>query len=104
MNQIPYEIRRKVYTRAREVNGLDKQLVVAVEELSEVQKEICKVLRGEGSMAHLAEEIADATIMLEQLRLFFDINQKVCEQMDAKMTRLAENVFNVQEDDADGEK
>jgi hypothetical protein len=71
---------------------------VAVEELSEVQKEICKVLRGKGDIAHLAEEIADATIMLEQLRLFFALNDEVCAQMDAKVSRLAEKVFNVEED------
>ena len=100
MNQIPYEIRRKVYARALAVNGLNAQLVVAVEELSELQKEICKLLRGKGIAAHLAEEIADATIMLEQLRLFLDVNDEVCRQMDAKVNRLAEKVFNVEEAEA----
>ncbi len=102
MNQIPYETRQRVYARALAVNGRNKQLVVAVEELSEVQKEICKILRGEGSMAHLAEEIADATIMLEQLRQIFGLNAAVCHQMDVKVSKLADKVFNVEEE-ADGQ-
>ena len=92
MNKIPYTTRREVYIQAVALNGLEEQLTVAIEELSEVQKEICKVLRGEGSIDHLAEEIADATIMLEQLRLFYALNDRVCQQMDSKVVRLATRV------------
>ena len=92
MNKINYETRKEIYLRAVQVNGLDTQMIVALEELSEVQKEVCKMLRGKGSMANLAEEIADATIMLEQLRLFSGLNPAVCHQMDAKMVRLAKDL------------
>ena len=67
-------------------------MVVAIEELSEVQKELCKMYRGKGDMEHLAEEIADATIMLEQMRCFLNLNQRVCRYMDQKMERLQENL------------
>lgn len=67
-------------------------MVVAIEELSEVQKELCKVYRGKGDMEHLAEEIADATIMLEQMRYFFGLNDMVCRKMDAKVQRLDDNL------------
>ena len=40
------------------------------------------------SRRNLAEEIADATIMLEQIRYFFGINEDVCEWMDSKIKRL----------------
>ena len=88
MNKIPYEDRVQVYTNALITYGEKAQMVVALEELSECQKEICKVLRGKGNRSHLAEEIADATIMLEQLRLFFQINDLVCQKMDEKVKRL----------------
>lgn len=100
MNKIKYETRKEVYIRAVQVNGFDAQMIVALEELSEVQKEVCKVLRGKGSMAHLAEEIADATIMLEQLRLFSGLNPAVCHQMDVKVARLAHNLgIHLEEED-----
>ena len=51
-----------------------KQLVVAIEELSELQKELCKVLRYEYcDMEHIEEEIADVSIMLEQLMVIMGI-------------------------------
>lgn len=87
-NVYTYEERAAVYREAMELYGVDCQLIVALEELSEVQKEICKVLRGDGDMSHLAEEVADATIMLEYVRLIFGINDAVCNKMDDKIQRL----------------
>ena len=88
MNKIDYEQRVQTYTNALIHFGKATQLVVALEELSEVQKEICKVMRGESNLDHLAEEIADGTIMLEQVRLIFNLNDLVCEKMDEKVQRL----------------
>lgn len=88
MNKIPYEERQKTYTNALCRYGSNAQLVVALEELSECQKEICKILRGNGNLEHLAEEVADATIMLEQLQMIFALNDTVCRKMDEKILRL----------------
>lgn len=84
--------RNAVYNRAIARNGVLLQLIVALEELSEAQKEICKYLRDEGSAEHIAEEIADATIMLEQLRIIFDVDELVGEYIDAKVQRLAKRL------------
>lgn len=92
MNKITYEDRVKIYQDAVETFGVPTQLVVALEELSECQKEICKALRIQANMDHLIEEVADATIMLEQLRLIFDINAEVCNAMDHKVNRLNERI------------
>ena len=92
MNKIGYVERCAVYSDALDVFGGDTQLIVAVEELSECQKEICKVLRGDGDLEHLAEEVADATIMLEQVRIMFDINDSTCRHMDAKIERLKKRI------------
>lgn len=51
--------RAATYTNAMIRFGERNQMIVAVEELSECQKEICKVLRGGEDFRHLAEEIAD---------------------------------------------
>lgn len=88
MNMIPYPERCKTYTNAMLAFGEINQLIVAVEELSECQKEICKILRGGEDYRHLAEEVADATIMLEQIRLMFNINDCVYNFMDEKIKRL----------------
>lgn len=52
------------------------QIIVAIEELSELQKELCKALRGDINLDNIAEEMADVYIMLQQMRLFFGINQR----------------------------
>ena len=92
MNQISYEERVEVYKEALKQYGQEMQMVVAIEELAECQKEICKVLRGKGILDHLAEEIADATIMLEQLRLMHDIDELACQEMDEKVERLSDRL------------
>lgn len=88
MNKITYEERTQVYTNALIRFGDKAQMVIALEELSECQKEICKQLRGYSNLEQLAEEIDDATIMLEQMRLFFGLNDLVCKKMDEKVMRL----------------
>lgn len=94
MNQLCYGERESVYRNALKVYGQQLQEVVSIEELSEVVKEVCKMQRGQGSVGKLAEEIADATIMLEQLRMIYGINEEVCAFMDQKILRLKRNVEN----------
>jgi hypothetical protein len=77
---------------AIEQNGTQLQAVVALEELSEAQKEICKFLRGNGDKEHLAEELADAQIMLMQMEMAFGLTGSVRSWMDAKAQRLAERL------------
>lgn len=88
MNKIPYEERAKTYTNALIRYGDHKQMVKCVEELAECQQAICKIILGGENFDHLAEEIADATITLEQMRMLFNINDRVCEYMDQKIMRL----------------
>ena len=92
MNKIPYDERVKTYTNALITYGDRKQMVKCLEELAECQQAICKIILGGENFDHLAEEIADATIVLEQMRLLFNINDKVCEYMDAKVKRLDDNL------------
>lgn len=92
MEHMKYEDRAKIYEEAVGQYGQGVQVIVAIEELSECAKELCKVLRGNGDPEHLAEEVADATIMLEQMRLAFGINEAVKYWMDAKLARLSDRI------------
>lgn len=91
-NKITYPERVKVYDSALHHWGADAQALKAIEELAEVIIEIAKWWNNIGDIEHLAEETADATIMLEQLRLMHDINEKVSKYMDEKVERLAKRI------------
>ena len=88
-NKVTYEERRKIYNEALLEFGADCQITKAVEEMSELTKELCKYMVGSGNLFHIVEELADVTIMCEQLRIIFDCNQDVCNEMDKKVKRLS---------------
>ena len=79
------------------IYGWRKQAVVAIEEMSELQKEICKALRNDELMNReaLIEEIADVKIMLWQLQQMFQIADSEIEvMMIMKLDRLSERLRN----------
>lgn len=89
MNRIEYEDRKKVYEQAINLYGAEAQIHMVLEEMSELTKELCKSFRPGGTtLDKIADECADVTIMLEQLRIIFDMNDQVCEHMDKKIERL----------------
>lgn len=84
----------KTFSKAIVKYGVHNQCVVAVEELSELQKEVCKAVRGQLNKEHLTEELADCWIVIEQLKMMFNITdadvQKVVWQKTARLKeRLA---------------
>ena len=81
-------IASEIYKKLREQNGDPAQLVVAIEELSELTKEITKCLRNKGNIDHLAEEAADVEIMVEQVKLIFNVQDKVEVARQIKLQRL----------------
>lgn len=100
MSKITYEERKPVYIDAITLYGPDKQIVVAIEELSELAKELCKALRGKVRTGAICEEIADVAIMVEQLQIIFSTGEGVENQMAAKVQRLKARLiedFGVQE-------
>ena len=67
-----------ILKRALETWGEKAQMLMVVEEMSELTKEILKnVSRGKDNLAEIIEETADVEIMLEQLKANYDIEQKV---------------------------
>lgn len=66
----------------------------SMEEMSELQKELCKYLRGKYSPANIAEEIADVEIMLEQMKMLFCCADDVHDVRRRKVERLKERLDN----------
>ena len=77
-----------------DLNGARMEVDVAIEEMSELTKELCKHRRGEKNILHIAEEIADVEIMLEQLKMIFKCRDIVAEQMDVKIERIRDGLVN----------
>lgn len=74
--------------------GPEMQKTVAVEEMSELIKEICKDKRGNDNYLPISEEIADVEIMLEQLKLIYNVGPLVEVQKQNKLKRLQERLNN----------
>lgn len=87
-----YSSREKTYMNAYVRYGEINQCVVAMEELSECQKEIAKFVRGIGNAGALAEEVADAMICLEQIMMIYGIRDMVDIQIQRKVLRLDERL------------
>ena len=60
---------------ALEYYGNNPQVDIAIEEMSELIKELLKNRRGEENRSMIADEMADVYIMLEQLKFIFGINE-----------------------------
>lgn len=77
-----------VCQRAVDAWGKHSQLVICMEETAELTKELSKNLRGQDNDLGIAEEIADVEIMLEQLKLIFNIRPDVENMKNEKLIRL----------------
>ena len=78
----------EIYRKALRRWGPEAQTLMAFEEMSELQKELCKAARGKQNKAEIAEEIADVQIMLGQMILLHDCADEVEEQKARKLERL----------------
>lgn len=85
---MPYESRKIIYDAAIKNYGKHMQQMVAIEEMSELIKELVKHSRGAENNTNIAEEIADVFIMLEQLMIMFDNEPLVRQYIEQKLFRL----------------
>lgn len=79
---------RLLYTRALETWGAYAQTAMVFEETAELQKELCKDMRGADNHEHIAEEIADVLIMLDQMMLLHDCEEQTMRFKTEKLRRL----------------
>lgn len=82
----------KLYQKAMDTYGLENQTMMVFEEMAELQKELCKALRGFINTKNIAEEIADVEIMLEQMKQHYKIYEMVEEAKIYKLNRLENNL------------
>lgn len=84
---------KSIEKMAIEKYGKELQTVVAIEELSELIKELTKNIRGKNNHDAIVEEIADVYIMLDQVMMMNDIClNEVVEKMNEKLNRLKERM------------
>ena len=68
--------------------GKTAQMVISMEEMAELTKELSKFLRGSHNEDAIAEEIADVRIMLDQMVILFDCRKQVDLIESGKLERL----------------
>ena len=85
----------EILRSAVDAYGAEKQINVAIEEMSELTKELCKHNRGEDNVDHIAEECADVENMLVQLLMIFDCVPAARRWQEDKINRLKERLHNV---------
>lgn len=84
----------EIEREAAERYGIRNQSIIAIEEMSELQKELTKLLRGEceNRIDHISEEMADVYIMLEQLEILLNNRAMIDEWKDKKLRRLRDRL------------
>lgn len=88
--------------------GEAAQVTMVFEEMAELQKELCKWTRNGESVAathHIAEEIADVEIMLDQMKLIFDcvgLSQGYRREKTARLAGRIEKIKKNREEETNG--
>lgn len=83
---------KTVFQTAINEYGSYAQSMMLLEEMSELQKEICKSYRGKDNAEQIAEEIADVEIMLAQVKIIYDVAEDAEKWRNAKVKRLWERL------------
>ena len=73
--------------------GYNHQSTKCIEEMSELIKEICKNKDGQQNVEHIAEEIADVLITIDQMIIYHDIYDAVAQFRQEKLERLRQKLF-----------
>lgn len=83
----------KIYKQAIKTYGKKAQKLMAIEEMSELTKEICKDFRGKLDREHLIEEMTDVLITMDQMMIMYEISVNEIKQMrEGKLERLKERM------------
>ena len=81
-----------VYGRAVTYYGESSRLLLTIEEMSELTKELVKRARGRDNLPAISEEMADVEIMLEQLKILFGNRAEIDSWKAKKLQRLVERM------------
>lgn len=83
-----------IYVAAVQSYGIIHQLGKLTEEMGELLEEVGKIFQCDPNLGHLAEEIADVTILLEQVKAHYGIESLCSEFVDYKTARLRDKIVN----------
>lgn len=73
--------------------GLNSQIDMCIEEMSELIKELLKFKRGKNNIEHICEEIADTEITIGQMKLIFDKDKTLVDKyIQEKLIRLEDRI------------
>ena len=79
---------KAIFRAALSKYGANNQMIVAMEECAELIKAICKTIRGMNAHDNVSEEMADVSIMIDQLSILFQNADKTRQWRNKKVTRL----------------
>ena len=93
-----------IMIRATETFGIPKQCIKTIEEFSELQKALCKYLLEyredhQTAIPEIIEEIADVSLMLDQLQVAFGIAKHVQQIKTEKLERIATKINEIKKSD-----
>ena len=88
---------KDVYSAAIKKYGKISQLIMCMEEMSELIKELSTSIRGADNSSAISEEMADVEIMLEQLRIIYHNRSEVDTIKADKLRRLEQRLEGVPE-------
>lgn len=85
MEKADFEILHKAVAKW----GKQAQLLMVLEEMSELQKEILKnINRGKDNLDDIIDETADVEIMLEQMKYIYGIHSEVEKRIPVKLQKV----------------
>lgn len=92
-----------ILSRALDEYGLQHQCWIAIEEMSELTKALCKWWRAEMPLladlkAAIVDEVADVLICMDQIIKGFDISKEVNERIQYKVERLDKRIDDEQQE------
>lgn len=83
---------REIFERALDLYGVEHQKLKLIEEIGELQAELCRMQDGRSDLDRIAEEMADVLICLDQLRMGLQCGGAVQAWRLRKVERLRERL------------
>lgn len=86
-----------IYAKCTELWGVNTQVDMCIEEMAELTQALCKAKRNKrpvGWLTSVLEEIADVSIMLEQMISIFEGDIAIPKEIGRKLERLERRIEN----------
>jgi len=80
---------QEILQKAIQTWGKEAQVLMVLEEMAELQKEILKnINRGKENLAEMVDEITDVEIMLTQLKMIYGVTDQVQNHRPEKLEKI----------------